>query len=249
MSEFVVNPDTGRVVRKNGKAYKRWRRAHPQEPEPPIVDSQRKKVTRPSRRPPIYPNMDHAINPPRPTDTRPWLSTQHHPPPTTGAEDWHGCHLCSYRGPPTKMVGPSKPFAQPPMRRRVGGFGGEGSHHGGWTNCWSSRPPYPSPPPYMSSTDVSRDGSPGMNHDTDDDNDRVIHQLLQDQGPDLLQAYEDPNVDFMQALSDAYQRNGSTQGKPFSRERERERDTMFYSLDVFFFDDFFCDHVSVLVIP
>ena len=92
MSEFVVNPDTGRVIRKNGKAYKRWRRAHPQEPEPPIVDSQRKKVTRPSRRPPIYPNMDHAINPPRPTDIRPWLSTQHHPPTTTGAEDWHGCH-------------------------------------------------------------------------------------------------------------------------------------------------------------
>lgn len=46
--------------------------------------------------------------------------------------------------------------------------------------------------------------------DTDkDDDDEVVQRLLDERGPDLLEAFKDPNVDFMQVVHDAYQKVGS----------------------------------------
>ena len=64
--------------------------------------------------------------------------------------------------------------------------------------------------------DVSAGGSSecccGHCHETARDDDHVILRLLHEQGPALLQAYEDPRVDFLRVLSNIYQHHAPVVG-------------------------------------
>jgi len=249
MVEFVVNPETGRVIRKDGQVYRRWRRAHPTAPEPPTVPPNHRRGV--SRHPAIDTHHHHQhvtapIHParrdsrrtsrdrvrcsdqsdpyyqPAPLEERfsPQTSPRTHRYPymdeTYPLRDVSHC-TTSTRGidSPTKLVTP-----------RLGS---------GARNDWCSEtPPMPSlyrtrsvhPPPLESATNTTTTTTPTtttttttkacrheaeLNDDDDDDDDydgaetRLIHRLLNEHGPALLEAYLDPHVDFMQALLAACQ--------------------------------------------
>ena len=177
-SEYVINPATGRIVRKGGRAYNRWRRAHPLEEEPQVV--------------------------PAPNHVRRVRTTNHTPRQVRSASvsrwspspaSYLAC--CSTASAPTPVRKPKpaleRRLSGPPPLSRCDAWGEEMFH------AYRPNPQAPNTehawPEKQAHDTVSEDSV--RSHDT-------IMDLLQDQGRDLLDAYNDPNVDFMQVLAKAY---------------------------------------------
>ena len=263
MSQYVVNPLTGRTIRKEGRAYKRWRRAHPTEPEPPVVvDNPRLRWTPPvhhertpstssyptpvtmnsscprtfptedpnpfSRSPPET-NLSCMLEDPRPAQphaccSRGASSSPGHVPsvwPEPPVDAWYPRHRLGNRHPAgtcphhanfaPRMI-PHTPA--PPIRGVHRNPPGKRGVAGAPATPWSPRSMGLEPHSECGddSTGRSYECCSGNCHETTRDDAQVILRLLREQGPTLLQAYKDPQVDFLRVLSNTFHRHAPVVG-------------------------------------
>ena len=213
MSEYVMNPETGRTIRKGGRVYQRWRRAHPNSPEPLSVDPPRHRHRRRHhhRRPDVLETDLAAVLPP--PSPPPLLRTSNGmrsmprtprrfdpvPDPLTYREDtfdpYVGNETYACRG-----VAPRSGLHQTPRSTDVHHYHEHDRRSESLVNPSSSgeRSSWRSP-------SVVRDrDTRGHNRQTDDGENetRMILRLLHEHGPALLRAYQDPDEDFLQVLMD-----------------------------------------------
>ena len=209
MQEYVVNPETGRTILKEGRVYRRWRCAHPDAPEPLPVEPPRRRRRRRRRRhrsvgPRELPGPDPAAVPP--------------PPPPLVYQTTNDFSRSMPRRPPRHEPIPLNPRSEP-------GVYSEHTLHPYVTEAYPRRDGSPRRAlwPTARRSGAGRCSNPyhdesfdeGRGHDDDDDDDdddedtddesRVLHQLLQEHGPMLRQAYQDPDVDFLHVLRQVYQ--------------------------------------------
>ena len=225
MSEYVINPETGRTIRKSGQAYKRWRRAHPTAPEPLTVNPNHSR-----RGVHNLPVIDTPTTQPSRCATSESRSTPRvHPRPTI--DGFHRFQRSPVDQRSDSLAYPDhsfRPYVNEPSFRRSSlpvphssatrfaspRSGREPYHKHGMRSAspenlsWSRvRAPIAPSAVHPESDEVGRTHllhHEYANNNKDDDDTRVIHQLLHEHGPTLLQAYQDPDVDFMQVLLDAY---------------------------------------------
>lgn len=204
--EYVINPATGRVIRKNGPTYRRWRRANPNAPPPRILSESLS--TNSSDEKHTVSHTPHStpclLTPDDPLDTS--VKTLPVSVPTSisaaslrhefKSSDSHG-HRTTKEEPMSAPL-PTNSFTQS-----------------------NGREPQSAPPPLLRSNAMGPDDlhdllnvsnnstHPSIEcHDVNMgyvcDSDIVADQLLIDRGPELLQAYENPEVDFLETLAEAF---------------------------------------------
>ena len=273
-AEYVVNPLTGRVVRKDGHTYKRWRREHPMAPEPPTVHRNRTLVSEnaahtsaslpvpPARTPPM-PLLARSASVHAPLglpDTINSPVSQGYEPPQLRRNRHFSAapprleYFCENCNAPRGMrvpgvldqgerftsdvfdnarIQPATVQGLPRPRPRA-----ERAHAAhvdrmrGALLCAdaSNARSYPLPsstidlrssasygpnrfaPPHRDQFPYERlsESTEGAQHeddvsdadDDDDDDDHVVQRLLDEHGPELMQAFWDPNADFFQLMDD-----------------------------------------------
>ena len=218
MQEYVINPETGRTILKEGRVYRRWRCAHPDAPEPLPVEPPRRHRRRRRRRrrrhrPRELPGPDPAAVPPPAVP----------PPPPLVYQTTNDFSRSMPRRSPRREPIPLNPRSEPGVYR-------EHTLHPYVTEAYPRRDGSPRRAlwPTARRSAADRCSNPyhddpfdeGRGHDDDDDDDddestddddddddesRVLHQLLQEHGPMLRQAYQDPDVDFLHVLRQVYQ--------------------------------------------
>ena len=145
MTTYVVNPQTGRRIQKDGSTYRRWRRDHPEAPEPPAVDAYDPRHQTIRREPSV---IDRTFSPGR---RRPTTTLEPTPPgsdPRWGSHPVHAPRARRAEGSRWEEdpYDPSYPPPPPTTREREdfiprGDGGGGRKHH---------RRSYSSPSPTLS---------------------------------------------------------------------------------------------------
>ena len=185
--EYVLNPLTNRVIRKGGKVYNRWRRTHPNEPEPPVISMHPWSITPPNS--PVVasqPSRSYHDDDNVAPRSRSWDRYDTHTQP----------HDLSGKDPARSL--------SPPPLRRANALGEEG-FRAQYGIPFAATEPALRPP--MKSPRKLQDSG-------------VVEDLLRTRGPDLLRAYHDPNVDFMDELANAFGVHARTPSMSGSKKKE-----------------------------
>ena len=165
--QYVVNPDTGRLIRRGGPTHRRWKRCH--------LDAH---VLQPVPFHMLTPRLQERVI------KQPELERA----PTPLWRDNHPYYPSHRRSPSFDAEFPSWPehlVAQPFMTNRQ-------------ASC---------PPPSVTDIDVKMDDIaevPSTSTTTRESTDLLVDEVLTQHGPALLRAYENPQVDFMHTLADAF---------------------------------------------
>jgi len=168
--QFVINPETGRIIQKNGATYRRWKRRHPETPDLAPLPSR----LLPPR---LVPQVRYGVGSLRHPSAMPPCR-----PPAPGPRHLPGR---SHSLPATFI--PSPP---PPLEKPVGS----------WTrrNAWG-----PDDLEALLKESETHSTDPGA-ISGDHDSDVMVDEILEQEGPSLLQAYQDPQVDFMDTLAETF---------------------------------------------
>ena len=170
--DYVVNPDTNRLIKRNGKTHRRWKRQHPDATALPGVSADPVPGPLTKKQKPYLPkNLSPVVRPQGPV---PWLPSA---PPAPGK---------------MPLRSASAPVAgeldMPPLTRQnalgAADFG---------------RLQRQQPRVQAEDTNMTPVYD-GFTHDVN----LWVDEVLAQKGQQLLQAYQDPNVDFLATLADMF---------------------------------------------
>ena len=212
MSTYVVNPLTGRVIRKDGQTYRKWRRAHPGEAEPPSVDPHRHNHHH-------HHHQHHHLQHPRHTShgklvSRSLRKATEIAAQKCGYDTHHHQQQQEQQEQQQEQKQQSSQVSNRTLKRDV--KQGHRCHFCGQallTDQLQKEDNYETREK-LSVDDTRtlqgqeqnlREQDDDADDNDDDDDDEAIHRLLVQHGPSLLRAFEDPDQDFMQVLMNTYQ--------------------------------------------
>ena len=171
--QYVINPDTGRLIRRGGATHRRWKRCH--------LDA-----------PVLEPVPLHMLTP------RLQQRVLNIPPP-----------LVRY---PTPVLRADRPHY--PTATRSAAFASEFPT---WPQRFVSQPFMSNNNAYScGDLDSKMDDPEGVNERTplvDENADMLVDEVLTHHGPQLLDAYQNPDVDFMDTLAEAFGMNSAPEKK------------------------------------
>ena len=162
--DYVLNPDSKRLIQKGGAAYRDWKRRHPEatDLEPVPFHMLPPRLQRQARyRSGGLPGLSPLSRPPPPVTGRAYTPVRHHSSPDT----------------PMSPLGHVTPPPLPLTR----------------CNAWG-------PEEFESKRKEEQSAIRAEEHDAD----ILVDEILAQRGPELLQAYQDPQVNFLDALSESF---------------------------------------------